>query len=162
MVDASGKKNLEAGRVLEICRDIESVNAQLYDYFAEIFSEDQEISELWRKTAREEENHARQFVLALKMRREQMVDTLYVDGSTAENTLSLVRAIYEEVRISRPTLIDALKSAITLEANLGKFHMTTVGHFVEESHKKLFSAMMKADKRHVEALKECYQRLLAA
>lgn len=162
MIDTSRKNNLEAVKVLEICRDIELANAHLYDYFTEIFSDYQEVSALWRKTAREEENHARQFMLAIKMWREQIVDTLFIDASTAENTLSYVRSINEVMRENRPTILEALNSAITLEVNLSKFHMTTVGHFVEESHKKLFSAMMKADKKHIEALREFHQRLLTA
>ncbi len=162
MIDTSGKNNLEVVKVLEICRDIELANAQLYDYFTEIFSDHQALSALWYKTAREEENHARQFVLAINMRREQIVDTLIIDNSTAENTLSFVRSITAVMRENRPTILDALNSAITLEVNLCKFHMTTVGHFVEESHKKLFSAMMKADKKHIEALREFHQRLLTA
>jgi len=39
------------------------------------------------------------------------------------------------------------------------FHMATAVHFVQESHKQLFLAMMKADNEHLEALEKLYQRL---
>ena len=154
--------NGETVKVLEICRDIELANAELYRYFAGIFRDHAEMAALWHKTAQEEENHAKQFVLAIAMRREQLVDALAIDSNTAENTLNFIKGIYDMVRVNKPSMLEALRSAITLEVNLGKFHMTTAVHFVEKSHRQLFAAMMKADKDHVEALREFYQRLLTA
>lgn len=161
MVDHSTQRNEEVATVLEICRDIELASAELYEYFAEIFSDHREMAALWNKTAREEKKHALQFFVAMKLRREQIVGNLFVDSSTAGNTLSFVQSIYTMVKESPPTMLEALNVAITLEVNLGKFHMTTVGHFIDDSHKKLFTTMMNSDKKHVEALREFHQRLLS-
>lgn len=158
----SAKIDGEIVKVLEICRDIELTSAELYEYFAKIFSDHEEMAALWDKTAQEEENHAKQFILAISMRRDQIVDALFIDSSTAENTLSFVKAIYDVVRVNKPSMLEALSSAITLEVNLSKFHMTTAVHFVEKSQRQLFAAMMKADKNHIEALREFHQRLLIA
>jgi rubrerythrin len=161
MDNDAGKVDTEMIRVLEICRDIELSCAKLYRYFAEIFSSHQEMAELWRKTVKEEENHARQFVLAIKLCNEQIIDTLSLDGSTAKNMLSVVKSMHDEARKNKPSMLDSLRTAIKLEEDLAAFHMTTVANFVGESHKKLFSAMMSADKGHVEELREFYQRQLA-
>lgn len=161
MIDNPAAKNIEVVKVLEICRDIELVNAELYKFFAEIFSDDEEMANLWRKTAGEEENHALQFAMAINLRREQTVDTLFVDAGSAESALAYVRSINALVRESRPTMLEALRLAITLEINLSKFHMTAVGHFVEDGYKKLFAALMNADNNHLEALRVYYQRLLS-
>jgi rubrerythrin len=154
----TGKNSADIIKVLEICRDIEAASAELYSYFAEIYSDHQEMAALWRKTAKEEEDHAKQFVLALKMRREPFVEALVVDGSKAENALKIVRSLNDKARKSQPGMLEALRAAIKLEKGLADFHMTTAVHFVQESQKQLFLALMKADNEHVEALEKFYQR----
>jgi rubrerythrin len=150
--------NTKTIRVLEICRDVELANAELYKYFAEIFNSQQELAELWRKTAREEENHALQFVLAINLCGEEMIDSLAVDDSVAKNMLHIVKSLSDEARKNKTSMLDALRTAIKLEENLATFHMTTAVNFVAESHKKLFAAMMKADKNHLADLREFYMR----
>jgi len=61
-------KKLNRGelRILDICRDIELLNEQLYRHFAVLFSDDRELKALWTKTANEEANHAQQFELAIR------------------------------------------------------------------------------------------------
>lgn len=161
MDNDAGKVNTEMIRVLEICRDVELSCAKLYRYFAEIFSSHQEMAELWSKTVREEENHARQFVLAIRLCEEQIIETLSIDGRTAKNMLNIVKSLHDEARKNKPSLLDSLRTAIKLEEDLAAFHMTTAVNFAEGNHKKLFSAMMNADKDHVEELREFYQRQLA-
>lgn len=162
MVADAVKPNTEIVKVLEICRDIELASAELYKYFAEIFCDHEEMAALWRKTAKEEENHAMQFVLALKMRRERLVDTLAIDGSKAENVLNIVNSFSAAMRKNKPSMLVALRTAIKLEKGLVAFHMSTVACFVEESYKQLFVALMKADRNHIEALEEFYQQLAHA
>ncbi len=155
----AGKIDMDTVKVLEICRDVELVSAELYNYFAEIFSDHAEMAELWRKTAREEEGHAMQFILALKMRREPLVAALAIDGSKAENALKIVKSLSAVMRKNKPSMLEALSAAIKLEKGLADFHMTSVASFVHENHRKLFSAMMLADREHLEALEKFYQRL---
>lgn len=153
------KIDMEIVRVLELCREIEAGSAELYRYYAEIFSSHQELAELWRKTALEEDNHARQFVLAINLQSQQVINASFIDGFTAKKTLDMVKSIYDGVRNKKPSMIDALNLAIQLDEALVAFHLTSAVHFIEEGHKKLFSALMKDDHRHVEALREFYQRL---
>ena len=157
----SPKTNMEIVKVLEICRDVELANAALYHYFAEIFSSDNEVAALWNKTALEEENHARQFVLGIKMRKEQIVEALSIDGSKAKDLLNFVKSLSAQMRTSPPDKVEALRIAINLEERLAGFHMTTVSGFADNNLKKLFTAMMKTDDHHVEKLHEMHRRLLA-
>lgn len=159
MVADSVKVNMESLGVLAICRDIEKANAELYKYFAEIFSSHEEMAELWEKTAGEEENHANQFVLAIKLRREQVVDSFAVDGSSAKKMLNIIEGVSAEVRREKPSILESLLIAIKLEEDLAAFHMMSVVNFVEDQQKKLFTAMMKVDKDHVERMRRFYQRL---
>lgn len=151
--------NMEIEKFLEVCRNIELVNAELYQYFAEIFSSHPELAALWHKTAQEEENHARQFVLAIKMRKETIVDSFVIDGSKAENTLDIVKSYYNTVKNTPPSMLEALSVAIKIEKGLASFHLVNSVHFVQESHKKLFSAMMAADQEHLEALQKFHLRI---
>jgi rubrerythrin len=162
MSATADKFNVDIIKVLEICRDVELVSAELYNYFAEIFSEHEELAALWRKTAQEEESHAQQFVLALKMRREPLVEAVVMAGSRAEHALNIVKSLYDVVRKNKPTMLEALRAAIKLEQGLAPFHMSTVASFVQESHKELFSAMMLADTEHVEALEKFSRRFSSA
>jgi rubrerythrin len=157
----SSKVSLDLVKVLEICRDVELTNAALYHYFAEIFSSDPEVAALWRKTAGEEENHAKQFVLGIKMRKEKIVDSLSIDGTKAKEMLDFVRVLSAEVRTSPPDKVEALRIAIDLEEKLTGFHMTTVSDFTDSNLKKLFTAMMKTDDHHVEKLHVMHRRLLS-
>ena len=162
MVDDAAKINIDIMRVLEICRDIELACGELYNYYAEIFCNHEELAALWLKTAREEGNHARQFVLAINLQRQQVADSARIDGFTAKNMLNMIKTVYDGVRGKKPSMLEALSSAIKLEEKLQGCHMTTAVHFVEESHRQLFAAMMKADKDHIEALRRFHQRLLTA
>jgi rubrerythrin len=162
MAEMAGKTNLDIVRILEICGDIELHCAELYRYYAEIFLENPELSGMWTKTAQEEDNHASQFVLAIKLRRQGMIGSVAVDPYKAENTLRIIKSVYAGVRQNKPAVIDALRSAIKLEERLEEFHMTTVALFTDEAHKNLFNAMMQADQHHLAIIEAAYQKELTA
>lgn len=51
--------------VLGKCAEIELKSMELYDLYADCFEHDVDVARMWRKVAREEENHANQFRLAV-------------------------------------------------------------------------------------------------
>jgi rubrerythrin len=155
----SGTK-VEVLIILELCRDIENQSAELYHYFEGIFSDSPIISELWKKTALEEENHSNQFVLAINLRRQGLVQSVSLDQNTAETMLYKVKSLFEEVRRNKPGIADSLRLAIELEEELSEYHLSTMALFQEESHRKLFEAMMKNDHDHVVDLKKTYQNFM--
>lgn len=147
--------------VLDICERIELVAAEFYHYYADLFGDDADIVELWSKTAADEENHARQFELARKLRR-GLVEGLKVDRVMADKALELISSVLKNVREHPPTLVDALHLAIRLEEHLSRFHMDCVAVYCDESSRKMFQAMMAADNGHIQRLKTVYDRLLSA
>jgi rubrerythrin len=153
--------NLQVIRILEASRDVELHLAELYRLFSELFSTDKLVSQLWIKTCQEEENHASQFVLAINLRKEMIVESVNMDLSHAENALALVKSVYEGVRENPPTVLDALRLAVKLEVKLSEFHMQTIANFTDGSMKNVFTAMMKADQKHIEALEEAYNNALS-
>lgn len=147
-------------KVLEDCRDIEFCCAELYKFYADHFKSIPEISELWRKTAFEEENHAEQFTLAIKLQRQGAIEYVMMDPFKAANALNIVKSICDNVKKTKPNLEDALRSAIKLELKLSEFHTVAVASFADESFKKMFTAMMKADDYHLTKLQAAYDKLL--
>ncbi|QSV46629.1 ferritin family protein [Geobacter benzoatilyticus] len=147
-------------RILEICREIEECMAGLYHYYAEIFSDTPDMSKLWEKTAREEENHANQFALAINLRRQGVVQAVNTDLFTAETILNKLKSIYATVKQTRPAIADALRSAIKIEEKLAAYHMSSLALFQDESYRKLFEAMMKNDQGHIVSLERAFKTVM--
>ena len=63
----------------------------------------------------------------------------------------------ETVKISPPTLKEALALAIKLERKISSFHLDEMMVFEDESIKKLFRVMMASDRNHVESLEAAYK-----
>jgi len=144
--------------LLEKCRDIELLCKELYDYFAELYSDNYNAVYIWRKTAMEEQNHADQFTLALKLRKD-LPCTVLTDATRVESVLSQLRIVIAKVKVEPPSLVDALNSAIKLEKHLSEFHIDCVAEFENESYRKMFNAMMSSDNEHIESLQDEYNKL---
>jgi rubrerythrin len=142
---------LESLRILDICRDIELLNEQIYRYFAVLFAENRELATLWEKTANEEANHAQQFEFAIRIKNE-LLESVAIDAWTVATAFKFVRTLLESVKKSPPSVIDALQLSVKLEARLANLHMECIAGFLEESHRMLFRAMMENDDRHRESL----------
>lgn len=154
------KKPVNERVILEICRDIEVCASELYYYYAEIYQDIPEISQLWKKTAQEEDNHAYQFELALKLCRKDIVQSVAVDIRTAQTILDKLKSLNATAKKIKPSIDDALNLAIRLEEKLSEYHLTSTVQFNDDAHKKLFDSMMKNDRGHVETLKCAYQTVL--
>ncbi|MEI6213473.1 MAG: hypothetical protein WCP10_05140 [Desulfuromonadales bacterium] len=147
--------------LLEKCREIEFLSRDLYTFFAEIYEDDFEASRLWRKTALEEQNHADQFSLALKMKK-SLSCLVAVDERMLESVLSQLRSVIELVRDQPPTHLEALDLSIKLEKYLNEFHIHCVAAFEDESYKKMFQAMMSSDQEHIATLQRAFEELSGA
>lgn len=146
--------------LLEKCRTIELLSQELYTRFAENYADIPEAVYLWRKTAVEEENHAEQFTLALKMRKcLNMKSTITLE--TADKLIARLKNVIAGLPSNRLSLLEALEFAIKLEQYLVKFHLSCVAVFNDDSFQKLFNAMMASDQGHIAAIEEYYQKLRA-
>lgn len=152
--------SMEVVSLLQICRDIETVCAEIYHVYAERFAADEDLRELWQKTFEEERNHANQFVMAINLRRDGVVVNMNIDRARATQILEMVKGIYSGILVNMPSKIDALRSAIKLEKKLSEFHLDVMADFQDEGMKKMFSAMMMADNQHVQRIETMYQKYL--
>lgn len=145
------RKGNDARRALQLCAEMEREMGELYRDFAAAHARDPGLAQLWMKTAREEDNHANQFELALRYGEE--LGKVLVSADT-------VAALVETVREERcrhtgnpPSPTDALRAAVDLEDRFAHFHMSTITAFRSPNLRKLFEAMMAADREHSDALR---------
>lgn len=147
--------------MFEKCREIELLCKELYDYYAELYSDNEDAVRLWRKTAMEEQNHADQFTLALKLRKD-LPCTVLTNSTRVESVLSQLRTVIAKVKAVRPNLADALSASIKMEKHLAEFHIDCVARFDNDSYRKMFNAMMSSDNEHIESLQQEHNRLTTA
>ncbi len=148
-----GKVNLDKQEILKACRQVEMAMANIYFALSKVHEGVLDLSALWKKTAREEENHARQFDSALR-NVDNIVDDVKTTREEAEQALERASAMLRRVQTEALTPVDCLTMAIDMEQELSEFHLHLAATFQRESDKKMFMAMMAADKHHVRTLKE--------
>jgi rubrerythrin len=139
--------------LLDTCHAIELACERLYSALADAHADHPPIASLWRKTAREEQAHAAQFRL-LMAGHGAAVEEVAVDRTEALAALQELEATASRIRMQTPTVEEALTFAVRLEERLAKFHADTAAIFHEDSQRRLFRAMMAADDRHTDALRE--------
>jgi rubrerythrin len=144
--------------LLEKCREIELLCKELYDYFTKLYSDNGEAVILWSKTAAEEANHAAQFTMAIRLKKD-MPCMIVVDASKVDSVLLQFRSSIAKVKAAPPLLEDALKYSIKLEKYLAEFHLGCIAMFEDDSNRKMFTAMMSSDNKHIESLQAAYVEL---
>jgi rubrerythrin len=145
-------------KVLGACLKVEAAAARLYHLFAKLHRGDAGMSALWTKTAREEENHARQVEMVM-LRRDRVSVVVRADPQKAERALAMLESAIGDSMLSTPDIRRALEEAISLENVLMQFHTDYAVEFTETVDQQLFRSMMAADREHVGALQAALDRL---
>jgi len=146
------KKGNDARRALQLCAEMEREMGELYRDLVAAHADDPALARLWTKTANEEDNHAHQFELALRFGED--IGKVRVSADTVAALVGVVRDQRRRHAASPPSPADALRAAIDLEDRFAHFHMSTVADFRSPNLRKLFEAMMAADRAHSAALRE--------
>lgn len=146
--------------VLQRCHELELLMGQAYEALARVHAAHPRMRQLWAKTAKEEENHASQFALAMSLGGDVM-SSPNVDVGELNQSLLEARSFANEANRGNPRPIDALRKAIELEERMAQFHLHLAVTFQSAAHEKLFRAMMAADKGHISALRAELDELMA-
>jgi rubrerythrin len=136
----------------DVCARIEAMTAELYHYYSELFQEDEDVSQLWKKTALEEENHMRQFELAIRLCDDADFE-LEADIVRTHRIYHKLKSILEHVRTTPPDMETAFSKAIDMEEYLASMHMDCAVRYGNESIKRMFQSFSDFDQDHVKALK---------
>ena len=155
MTSASSRAH-DISRLFVLCERIEAAHAGMYRTLAEIHRTYPTISALWRKTAQDEERHAAQFRLAAAGYA-SAVTSVSIDLAQVTKLLQSVEETALRIRQQSLTVPEALQLAISMEEVLANLHLDQVAEFSEPRVKRLFSAMMSADGKHVQALRDALQ-----
>lgn len=136
----------------KLCAQNEELCAELYHYYSDLFLDDLDVAKLWKKTAMEEENHQKQFEMALRL----VAECDFKLGNSVERALNVNRRftqLLQYVRSNPPDLITALQKAIEMEESIADLHMNSAVKFTDKDIHQLFKAMYDADQGHVESLR---------
>ena len=141
-------------RFFHTCAQIEGLCAELYHFYSSIHHEHEHVSQLWAKTALEEENHKKQFELAFRLRDDVGFD-LTVDMDRITRIYQKVSNLLLHVRQNPPDIVTALTKAIAMEESLADLHLDNSVRFHDESIRKMFQALGEFDQDHIKSLKHC-------
>lgn len=141
--------------ILNACADIERCRAAAYEFLADAYRDEPQISALFHKTANEERNHEYQFLLALK-KFVSSISSSAVALDKVEKYAAFARQSLDSVVKEIPSIGDALKMSILSETAFRQFHMDTAVLFEDPSLARLFAAMMAGDEQHLESLKQAH------
>jgi len=133
--------------------------AGLYEELASLHDYDPVLAALWRKTAREEMNHAAQFLLLIETMPD-MVSATLIDPSPLDRVRRSIENVVEEYRLRPPSVREALVAAIDFEESMSALHADQILVFTTPQCKRLLQAMMAADRGHVAALREALSKLV--
>jgi rubrerythrin len=144
---------------LEVCMGIEALCADLYHFYSEVYEDIPEASRLWKKTAMEEENHKKQFELALRLMDETEFEVAKDSLKHAFIIQYKLLKLTDHVKNNKPELLTAVSKAVEMEDKLADLHVHTALKFKDASIQKLFQALSDDDREHVHALQR-YQTIL--
>lgn len=130
--------------------------AHLYEVLAEAHRGSPSASRLWHKTAGEEHQHAAQFRLGMSGGG-AMITEVRIAWRDARDMIDAIERLARRYEEEPPSVPDALNTAISLEESLSNLHMNRACRFANTSHQQLFDAMMAADRKHLESLREGLQ-----
>jgi rubrerythrin len=145
--------------LFDICIEIEGLFAEIYHYYSDIFTDDITASQLWKKTAIEEESHQAQFKFARRLIKDINSQAL-VETSVADDIRNKLRRLLQHVKENPPDLVTALSRSIELEEKLVMLHASTVVIYEDPEVKRLFAAMLEFDQDHIQALRSQLDLLL--
>jgi len=148
----------EVSRVLAACQALELAMAGLYEELAALHAHDSTVARLWKKTAREEMNHAAQFALLIETMFD-MVSATLADPLTLDRVRRSIENTVEEYRLRPPSVREALVAAIDFEESMSALHADQILVFTSPQCKRLLAAMMAADRGHVTALRATLSKL---
>jgi hypothetical protein len=148
--------------ILDVCRDIRLACAELHHYYADLFVEDRASLLFWKRTALGEENHAKEFTLIVKLRRQHVIKSFRSDLLLeAKIALIYLQSIIERAKQNPPSFAEALKTSIDLEEKLSRFHLQNVVKFTDPCFPKQFTGLIQADQERITSFRKAYDQLLS-
>lgn len=141
-------------KFLNKCAEIELQAAQIYFVFSANPNCDQTLAKIWGTMARDEENHAAQLRLAMRLPMNESFEKLKEGIADPDELFQVARQIESRARGSVLSVLEMLKTAVVLEREFRKLHATYVLTFKDPKLLDVFQRLARADEQHVGELQE--------
>ena len=144
--------------LLDTCVTLEEAAAAFYRALAKAHAHAPALVKIWEKTAAEEDRHAFTFRMSPPFV-EEMIADVCVSGDEVSTALKVMEQLRDLAQHAPPDPVTALRIAIKAEHALARFHMHQAAAFTDEKYRRMFEAMMAADKGHIDELQRAHRRL---
>ena len=139
-------------KFINTCAQIEEMAAKVYHEFSRNSHCDAELAAIWRKMARDEEDHAHQLRLVLRLSANEILDNINDKCPNPDELSTRLEQILKEARQGNQELLDMLKVAVVLEKEFRRVHVAAALVFKDQHLLKMFEMLAAADDVHVEDL----------
>jgi rubrerythrin len=145
-------------RYLHLCEEIEEIAGEIYQQLAKKEDVPDELKKTLLELSRDEENHAMQLRFATRFAEGTVLCEKKYDLAEAQELLTRIRALRDKTAGASMTTAQCLNLALELERDFCKIHLGASSEFVNENTRKMFSALARDDKIHVEKLTTACER----
>ncbi len=132
--------------------EIEVAAAQIYHEFAKSKVCNEELISIWKGMAKDEEDHANALRLAARIPFQEAFLGIQEECPNPEDLMELLNTLLTRAKEGSESELSMLKDAVVLENKFRKFHATYALIFRDQDMQKTFSALSRADDKHLEAL----------
>ncbi len=139
-------------KFLNKCAQIEETAALIYHEFSGNAKCDETLALVWEKMARDEEDHAKQLKLAMRLPVRDIFKSAGANSPNPETLNELACSILVRAKEDSYTLLNMLKDAVLLEKEFRKIHATYAIEFKDPSLLETFKRLARADEEHLKAL----------
>ncbi len=134
------------------CARIERAVARIYQHWSGCSGYSEELRELWRGLALDEEQHAKQLELAGRLPGKEALMESCLEQEELKNLLVRVGKILQGVEAENLAPRLALRIAQALEEDFGRVHAISALRFKDADTRQLFDRLSRDEERHRETL----------
>lgn len=145
---------------LNRCAKIEDTLAQIYREMAVSVAADDELKAVWLSLADDEDEHAREIHLAKRLLKGAALNAEGISGDQIERLLARAHELLARVRQATPSTRDALRLSLDLEEGFRQVHVLYAVRFADDSLRRVFERLGKADQKHIAQLADCCRRFV--
>lgn len=144
--------------VLEHCQQIFRHAEGFYLYLSDIHRDDREIARIWGLLAIDKCNHSDAFKMALRLKGEG-ISGITVSAEKSTYILGKMKAIPTGNRTNLPSVVDALRFALSMEDRLNSVHFRHAVRFSSEQDRDLMTLSLKSSEDIIQIMTEEYINL---
>ncbi len=149
---------MDVQQILRPLQQFEEKLGELYDWLAEVHAADAEMASVFHLLARDERSHAAQVEFQRRVARQNPRLFARVELDLAEIFAGLERIVKIRANLDPPSVEEAIRIALELEAGAAEYHYRNILAQLDESMTRLLGSLGRADRQHHEILLDLAQR----